>query len=335
MQYYDNLNTGYINFINFRKVMQNLKISLEEKYTEFLIYIMKKFDDTSVSLEDLKYGNLIEIIESDSSISENQEMMGNLYINLVKSESNEIAENDDGEVVITIEQFNEKVDKILSKLAEYLLNSRQKVNDCFKKVICMENVNNESYEAIQLKDFIQIIQSIGIKLDTIDIYCIFTKLKYNDDYETIDLAKLKEEMFNYGIFDENLSKDVINREKENLFSKIRRYLKNHNINFDEFIFDILSKIFIIQEAGKMIRIINIEEFVEFLRDKSILKSNENFTDDEKKLIMINKDINLNKLKDLLENNDVEILNVTDREKYNDESLGLGMIEDGEIEGLDI
>ena len=53
------------------------------------------------------------------------------------------------------------------------------------------------------------------------------------------------------------------------------------------------------------------------------------------MIITNKDINLNKLKEILENNEVEILNVTDKEKYNDESLGLGMIEDGEIEGLDI
>ena len=74
-----------------------------------------------------------------------------------------------------------------------------------------------------------------------------------------------EEMFNYGIFDENLSKDIINKEKENIISKIRRYIRNHNINFDEFIFDILSKIFIIQDGGKMIRIINSEEFIEFLK----------------------------------------------------------------------
>jgi Ca2+-binding EF-hand superfamily protein len=70
MQYYDSSNRGYINFIDFRKVMQNLKIILKEKYTEYMIFVMKKFDDENVSLEDLKYSNLIEILNKDNNKTE-------------------------------------------------------------------------------------------------------------------------------------------------------------------------------------------------------------------------------------------------------------------------
>ncbi len=72
MQYYDSGNRGYINFIDFRKVMQNLKIILKEKYTEYMIYVMKQFDDDNVSLEDLKYNNLIEILNQDINENENE-----------------------------------------------------------------------------------------------------------------------------------------------------------------------------------------------------------------------------------------------------------------------
>jgi hypothetical protein len=249
-------------------------------------------------------------------------------------------ENDEGEVVITIEQFNEKIDKLLSKLAEYLLNSKLKVRECFKDVITRENINNESYDAVQLKDFIHIIQTIGIKLDTIDIYCIFTKLKYSDDYETIDLAKLLEEMFNYGIFDENLSKDInFNIHKsdrhQSVIQNLKKYLHKNNKNFDSFLFTILSKIFIQQEGSYMIRYIEHDEFLSFLKEKEIIGEFDIFTNDEKSAIMFNNNININKLKELIEKDDIEIANITDKDNYNEESLDFGKIEDGEIDGLDI
>jgi Ca2+-binding EF-hand superfamily protein len=323
MQYYDSSNRGYINFIDFRKVLQNLKIDLKEKYTEYMIYVMKKFEDDNISIEDLKYSNLIEILNQDQSKTES----------IVKTDNNEIVENDEGEVVITIEQFNEKIDKILSKLAEYLLNSKQKVRECFKDVI----TNGDSYEAIQLKDFIQIIQKIGIKLDTIDIYCIFTKLKYTDDQEIIDLAKLLEEMFNYGIFDENLSKDIhIPRTERNLtiVQKLRKYLNDKS--FDSFIFSILSKVFILQEGANMVRYIEYDEFISFLREKRIIDEFDIFSEDERGYIIFNNNINISKLKELIERNDIETINITHKDNYNnDDSLDLGIIEDGEIEGLDI
>jgi hypothetical protein len=79
------------------------------------------------------------------------------------------------------------------------------VREFFKDFISTHTIpTGEKYDAITLKDFIQILQQIGINLDTIDIYCIFSKLKYSDDYETIDVSKLLEEMLNYGLFDDNI-----------------------------------------------------------------------------------------------------------------------------------
>jgi hypothetical protein len=75
MQYYDNKNTGFINFTNFRKATHNLKLNLSEKYTEFLIYFMKKNETNSknMSLEDLAYGNIIKLLSSDSTDSDDSD----------------------------------------------------------------------------------------------------------------------------------------------------------------------------------------------------------------------------------------------------------------------
>jgi Ca2+-binding EF-hand superfamily protein len=63
MQYYDPNNTGFIKFSDFRKVMQNLKLNLEEKYTELLIYLMKKNE----TLEDLAYRNITNLLDDSKS----------------------------------------------------------------------------------------------------------------------------------------------------------------------------------------------------------------------------------------------------------------------------
>ena len=44
--------------MNFRLVLENLQLDLKEKYIEYLIYLMKQFDDGSYNLEDLKYSDV-------------------------------------------------------------------------------------------------------------------------------------------------------------------------------------------------------------------------------------------------------------------------------------
>lgn len=136
-----------------------------------------------------------------------------------KTEVEQEGDEDDEEIVITFEQFNERVDKILSKLAEYLLSNKKTVKEFFCNYISIHNVTAyDYYDAITLRDFVQILRTIGISLDTIDTYCIFTKLKHNDDYETIDVSKLLDEMLNYGIFEDNFKgfcNPILENQEEN------------------------------------------------------------------------------------------------------------------------
>jgi hypothetical protein len=139
--------------------------------------------------------------------------------NKKKSEAEKEAEEEDEEVVITFEQFNERVDRILSKLAEYLLSNKKTVKEFFCNFISIHKITAyDYYDAITLRDFVQILQTIGVSLDTIDTYCIFTKLKHNEDYETINVSKLLDEMLNYGIFEDNFKgfcNPILENQEEN------------------------------------------------------------------------------------------------------------------------
>ena len=51
----DPYKTGFISFMNLRKVLENTNLSIKDKYIEFLIFLMKSYIDENSSLVDLKY----------------------------------------------------------------------------------------------------------------------------------------------------------------------------------------------------------------------------------------------------------------------------------------
>lgn len=57
---YDKNNTGYITFLQLRKILDSIKINLKDELIEYLIYLMKSFKhENNTSLEDLKYSVFI------------------------------------------------------------------------------------------------------------------------------------------------------------------------------------------------------------------------------------------------------------------------------------
>ena len=67
--------TGFISFLNFRRILERLKVSLDNDLIEYVIYLMKNFNgeleygksDHMPSLYDLKYKNLLDLLEKVQS----------------------------------------------------------------------------------------------------------------------------------------------------------------------------------------------------------------------------------------------------------------------------
>ena len=75
-------------------------------------------------------------------------------------------------------------------------------NEIFKPVFDDTKIEYAE-DAILLKNLVSEFEKIEIKLDTIDMYCIFTKLKILDEYEAISvniLEKLKISDFYFWIY---------------------------------------------------------------------------------------------------------------------------------------
>lgn len=119
----------------------------------------------------------------------------------------DIKNEDEEDVVITMKEFDQAVDRILQKFADFLTNNKKSVKDFFSnKIIQVSNSHNIITDGISLKEFVNELNQLKIEMNTLDVYCIFTKLKLSeDDDEIIDMHKLSEEMLNYGIFEDNFN----------------------------------------------------------------------------------------------------------------------------------
>lgn len=349
MQYYDRTNRGLITFFDLRKVLQNLSLGIEEHLVEYLIYLMKEYNTDNILLDEMKYGNLIDLLSATTDLDDTanlSKMLGESqdspksqrHGNIETKEQKE----DDDEVVITMDQFNEKVDKITSKIAEYLIKQRTTVKELFQDAITMHSINeNETYEAVPLNSFLGILQKIQIVIDTLDIYCIFTKLKCSDDQELIDLAKLHEEMLNYGIFEEGFTKSVgtVHTTDIDLIEKLIEFMSNKNLSFDEiFRSSIIKKEDKeVIEQSKMIQTLKDYEVLNTTYEKLPQKFLDNFClqDEEIDAAKLRQTIEP-KLKENISKNKIIVLDqhMTDKKMEDSNSFNLDGIEDMDVEGLD-
>lgn len=142
---------------------------------------------------------ILELIkEKVNDKSNNKEKGAEQASNNNSSENEE--EDDDSEIVITSEQFKMRLKTIFLKLNEYLKKNKLSVREFLRGKIfrpALENPPIECHEdAIFLKTFVEQLKSINVSLDTIDMYCIFTRLKIVDDSEAISVNYLEYELKN-------------------------------------------------------------------------------------------------------------------------------------------
>lgn len=136
--------------------------------------------------------------------------------NQIKSDVNHMqveAHEPEEDIEISIGEFNNRNEKILYKIAEYLLIHKTYVS------ALLPQAKDQRY--ISSNQFFEILAHLNLKLDTLDQYCILMKLG-DDDHDNIDVEKLKEEMTNYGVI-EGTPESVRNNENKKFTNKYYNY----------------------------------------------------------------------------------------------------------------
>jgi len=106
-------------------------------------------------------------------------------------------EDDESEIAISTEQFKERINVIYTNISNYLFKEKTNIRVLFKDDIYSHKVKNDEYEAINLQKVCELFNMLEIINDTVDIYCIYSDLKYNEDYETVDVVKFEKRLERY------------------------------------------------------------------------------------------------------------------------------------------
>ena len=338
LYYFDEKENGYITFTKMNKILEKLKISFKSDVREYFFYVLKNFPDEGNFLKDLKYDNILKILE-DTPIDPNEPEEDEIE---EKDKENKKDNNDDDAIEITNEEYLAKVKDIIERICEVLNNSKKKVDDYFLKIVSNSITD---YRAIRLIKLVEVLKKdFNIDLTNIEIFCLFTKVKPNlasskdadDIEEIIDYDKLKEEIENQlkqPINKKNKDKDKITKAvslsskpitneklnysdllehapyeneknaKRNNFDKILKdFMKKHRFSFERFIFPVHCMMKLTTDGKKFNRYLDIEFFKHFLYQNGInIQSYDLFEFiQDNKLLYNDEKINIDYLKYIIE-----------------------------------
>ena len=316
LKIFDDQNKSYISFTSLKKIMEELELKLKNDALEYLIYTMKVIQEEGTYLTDLKYSNLIKILD-ETPVDPNE--------NIDDNEGNE--KEDDDAIEITNEEYLNKVKDIIARICRVLLIKKKSPDEIFLK--CLSKSVTD-YKAIRLVHLVEILKNeFKIDLSNIEIFCLFTKVKpgnsrdVDDDMEEIiDYSKLKKEIENYmknppktevkktaistkplnysDKFDK--AKEKVKEKDNNEFKNILlEFMKKHKFTFERFIFPVHCMMKLSTNGKVFNRFLELEIFKHFLYQNGILihSSDVNSFLNQDKLLLTEDKVNIDYLKFLL------------------------------------
>ena len=310
LNYFDENEKGFICFNSINKIIEQLNLKFKNDVKEYFIYVMKCFIDDGNFLKDLKYENILKILE-ETPIDPNE--------NLDEVEDDENKDNKDGDddaIEITNEEYLAKVKDIISRICKVILKEKKNVDEYFEKIISKSITD---YRAIRLIKLVEVLKDeFNIELSNIEIFCLFTKVKPNlgaskdpdDVEEIIDYSKLKEEIENYirnpgkqsasinskeikenknqkkgkNVLNDKMEKekldysDVLEHAPKESFNSgnfdlkkiLVNFMEKHKFNFERFIFPVHCMMKLASDNKSFNRYLDIEFFKHFLYQNGIL-----------------------------------------------------------------
>lgn len=101
-------------------------------------------------------------------------------------------EDEESQIEITNEEFNTRINKVLEALSDYTQINNVSLKDLIETIESFEDIS-----AVSLTDLIQTLGKIGCTLENIDVFCLFTKYKFDDEVQAIDYEKLEADVNNF------------------------------------------------------------------------------------------------------------------------------------------
>ena len=339
LNYFDENQKGFICFNSMNKIIEQLNLKFKSDVKEYFIYVMKCFIDDGNFLQDLKYENILKIVD-DTPLDPNEN-----YDEVEGGDENK--EGDDDAIEITNEEYLSKVKDIISRICKVMIKENKNVDEYFEKIVSKSITEYRAIRLIKLVDVLK--EEFNIELSNIEIFCLFTKVKPNlaaskdpdDVEEIIEYTKLKDEIENYLRHPEKetkstnpkstMDKKTKGKNKNELSNKINKekldysdilehapkesysnsnfdlkkilvnFMEKHKFTFERFIFPVHCMMKLASDTKKYNRYLDIEFFKHFLYQNGILVQSINLMEyiGNNKLLYNNEKINIDYLKHII------------------------------------
>ena len=353
LNYFDENQKGFICFNSINKIIEQLNLKFKNDVKEYFIYVMKCFIDDGNFLQDLKYENILKIVD-ETPLDPNEN-----YDDVEGGEENK--EGDDDAIEITNEEYLAKVKDIISRLCKVILKEKKNVDEYFEKIVSKSITDYKAIRLIKLVDVLK--DEFNIELSNIEIFCLFTKVKPNlgaskdpdDVEEIIDYTKLKEEIENYlrhpekqstsitpnepkdtkkkSIKDLNSQKlnqkldysDILDHAPKESYNSgtfdlkkiLVNFMEKHKFNFERFIFPVHCMMKLASDNKFFNRYLDVEFFKHFLYQNGILVQSVNLMEyiGNNKLLYNNEKINIDYLKYIISSDDGKTKEIKDNNNF--------------------
>ena len=353
LNYFDENKKGFICFNSINKIIEQLNLKFKNDVKEYFIYVMKCFIDDGNFLQDLKYENILKIVD-ETPLDPNEN-----YDDVEGGEENK--EGDDDAIEITNEEYLAKVKDIISRICKVILKEKKNVDEYFEKIVSKSITDYKAIRLIKLVDVLK--DEFNIELSNIEIFCLFTKVKPNlgaskdpdDVEEIIDYTKLKEEIENYlrhpekqstsitpnepkdtkkkSIKDLNSQKlnqkldysDILDHAPKESYNSgtfdlkkiLVNFMEKHKFNFERFIFPVHCMMKLASDNKFFNRYLDVEFFKHFLYQNGILVQSVNLMEyiGNNKLLYNNEKINIDYLKYIISSDDGKTKEIKDNNNF--------------------
>ena len=353
LNYFDENQKGFICFNSINKIIEQLNLKFKNDVKEYFIYVMKCFIDDGNFLQDLKYENILKIVD-ETPLDPNEN-----YDDVEGGEENK--EGDDDAIEITNEEYLAKVKDIILRICKVILKEKKNVDEYFEKIVSKSITDYKAIRLIKLVDVLK--DEFNIELSNIEIFCLFTKVKPNlgaskdpdDVEEIIDYTKLKEEIENYlrhpekqstsitpnepkdtkkkSIKDLNSQKlnqkldysDILDHAPKESYNSgtfdlkkiLVNFMEKHKFNFERFIFPVHCMMKLASDNKFFNRYLDVEFFKHFLYQNGILVQSVNLMEyiGNNKLLYNNEKINIDYLKYIISSDDGKTKEIKDNNNF--------------------
>ena len=353
LNYFDENQKGFICFNSINKIIEQLNLKFKNDVKEYFIYVMKCFIDDGNFLQDLKYENILKIVD-ETPLDPNEN-----YDDVEGGEENK--EGDDDAIEITNEEYLAKLKDIISRICKVILKEKKNVDEYFEKIVSKSITDYKAIRLIKLVDVLK--DEFNIELSNIEIFCLFTKVKPNlgaskdpdDVEEIIDYTKLKEEIENYlrhpekqstsitpnepkdtkkkSIKDLNSQKlnqkldysDILDHAPKESYNSgtfdlkkiLVNFMEKHKFNFERFIFPVHCMMKLASDNKFFNRYLDVEFFKHFLYQNGILVQSVNLMEyiGNNKLLYNNEKINIDYLKYIISSDDGKTKEIKDNNNF--------------------